>query len=844
MTSTRPTTPLQLLKQVALERARERAEPLSSAHWLWAVADQLTKVGELLNARGLGTDAISKLEVTKGAEPAELVAQLPQQARELAKRCGAAEADAAHLLVALLSERLLLSHRIAEGVVHDVGRLRGAVMSLALQGKSSAPARPPREAPPRSAAAARPPSERGVSGRAQPPRSRDPRPGQGVTIPTYPPPGKSLMVPRPNVPPVVLTRSSPSPELAPAPARPAALPALVAASPSPPTHDQERAARFVLDPELYPTLAGLGRNLTLAAARGELDPVVGREQELEQVLDVLAKRHGNSAVLVGAPGVGKTSVVRGLAHLAARSEGATSSLDERVIVELPVAELLAGTGLRGALASKVGALKSEVAAGQGKVVLFFDELHLLFTSDGADELVAELRLGLSRGELVCLGTATPEEWRRLTDAEPALARRFSMVEIDEPSREEAFLVLSDAARRFEQHHRVRYSEEALALSIGWSVRYLPGRALPDKALGVLDLAGARAHRRGQRTVEPRGVAEVMAELCEMPVERLLETDAERLLRLEQLLAERVVGHEQGVARIARILRRSAAGLGARRPIGTFLLLGPTGVGKTETAKAIAEVLFHDERAMTRVDLSEYGEAHSVARLIGAPPGYVGHEAGGQLTEAVRKRSYQVVLLDEIEKAHPDVLLAFLGLFDEGRLTDGRGRLVDFTNTVIVMTSNLGADAAGSSARRRVGFGAESAPEHAEVERGVVAAARASLPPELYNRIDEVIVFSPLTRAQVREVAQRALEQLAQRLAATRGLRFEFSEAAIEALLDQGGYEPSLGVRPLKRALARLVEAPLAEQVLAGALGAGSEVQLGVVDGELRVLALRSAGAAE
>jgi ATP-dependent Clp protease ATP-binding subunit ClpC len=347
-------------------------------------------------------------------------------------------------------------------------------------------------------------------------------------------------------------------------------------------------------------------------------------------------------------------------------------------------------------------------------------------------------------------------------------------------------------------------------------------------------------------VTSQAVAEVVAELSDMPVERLLESDGDRMLRLEEILADRVVGHGAQIARIARILRRNAAGLGSRRPIGSFLLLGPTGVGKTETAKAIAEVLFHCESAMTRLDLSEFSEPHAVARLIGAPPGYVGHEAGGQLTEAVRRRPYQVILLDELEKAHPDVLTTFLGVFDEGRLTDGRGRLVDFTNTVILMTSNLGAEVLGQASKRRVGFGGGEPASSDDVSTKIVAAARAALAPELYNRIDEVLVFAPLERADVREIARRLLEGVRTALLAQRGVVLEYGPELIEYLMDAGGFEPALGARPMKRTIARLLEAPLAERILRGELPRGAVLLANVEGGELEidVLDRTSAPAAE
>lgn len=571
--------------------------------------------------------------------------------------------------------------------------------------------------------------------------------------------------------------------------------------------------RYALPTKKFPILTQVGRNLTLMAALGQADPVVGRDDEMEQVLDVLAKRQGNNPCLIGAAGVGKTSVVRGIAALLTQNP-----LDDRIIVEIPIAELLAGTGVRGALAGRLAALKKEVMAA-GRVVLFFDEIHQLFSGEGAEEVGSELKLSLARGELPCIGATSTSEYQRVFEQDAALSRRFSAIEVEEPNREDAFLILSSLATRLESHHRVQYQEEALALSIAWSLRYLPGRCLPDKAAQILDLAGARAQRRGEKIVQPRAIADVISAQANMPVERLLESDGDRMLRLEESLCQRVIGHQEHLHKIARILRRNAAGLGGRRPIGTFLLLGPTGVGKTETAKAIAEVLFHTESAMTRIDMAEMSEAHAVAKLVGAPPGYIGHDAGGQLTEAVRRRPYQVLLLDEIEKAHPDVLTAFLAVFDEGRMTDSRGRLVDFTNTVIILTSNLGAASVTESFKKRVGF---SAQEGASVDtsKPLLQAARKALPPELYNRIDEILPFAPLTRGDVLRIGRKLCDGLADELELSRGIALSVSDAAIEVLLDQGGFEPELGARPLRRTIARKIEAPLAEAILSGELASG------------------------
>ncbi|MES1172966.1 MAG: ATP-dependent Clp protease ATP-binding subunit [Myxococcales bacterium] len=802
------------MKRIAEQLAQQQKERVTSAHLLAAIAARPSPACDLLRERKLGTEEL--LRAARGIEEEleDPIQACLQRAREIAGRMGDGDAAAVHLLVALVGEPRSSGRRTLEGLNIDISRLRtqAVQVGLGLVGRRRMAAEPAREAPMHAPA----------------PR----RASTAVKVPLYPPPRK---VPNgevaPAAPPV-----SPAPEMrgpgvvVPVMARPAQRVTLTRAVPPPPLDkpiekEPEPWERFELDPQKFPTLTSLGRNLTLAAARGELDPVVGRDAVIEQALDVLAKREGNNPCLVGIAGVGKTSIVRGLAQRIAGAEDVLS-LDDRVIVQIPVSELVAGTGVRGALASRIGALRKEVLAAKGRVVLFFDEIHQLFVGEAAEEIASELKLAFSRGELPCIGATTPEDFQKALAADAGLARRFSQVEVEQPSREDAYLIVDALKPRLEAHHRVHYQTEALALGVGWSVRYLPGRALPDKAVSILDLAGARTRRRGKTEVTVESVAEVVAELADMPVDRLLEADGDRMLRLEEILAERVVGHGDQIRRIARILRRNAAGLGSRRPIGTFLLLGPTGVGKTESAKAIAEVLFHCDTAMTRVDLSEFSEPHSIARLIGAPPGYVGHEAGGQLTEAVRRRPYQVILLDELEKAHPDVLTSFLAVFDEGRLTDGRGRTVDFTNTVILMTSNLGAEESGSTPRRRVGFGNDEQ-DRADLEQRVVAAARSALAPELYNRIDEVLVFAPLGRDEVREIARRLLDGVARALAAQRGLRLDFGPEVVEFLLEHGGFDPTLGARPMKRTIARLVEAPLAEKILRGELSPKSVLLLSV-----------------
>ena len=794
--TTRSETEVVALRRLAEELARGRRERVTTGHLLAAIASKPGSAADLLKERRLDDEVLLRAARVLTDDADDAVSRALQRARELAARSPTREAGALHLLFALCQERTTAAYRAVEQCGTDVVKLRTAamqiVMGIAVPRRVPPPAKAVQLALPPAATQAQP------RARVEVRETREARP----------------MTPR-SAPPRVIAR------------RPHRVHA-------PPTGT---ASRFALDPKRFPSLVALGKNLTLAAAAGELDPVVGRDEEIERTLDVLAKRHANNPCLVGAAGVGKTSVVRGLALRIAAGDD-VAMLDDRIVIEIDASALFAGTGVRGALAERITQLKSEVKKADGRVVVFFDEVHTLFGSDAGEEASSELKTALAKGELPCIGATTIEEYRRIIDADAALSRRFTAIEVAELSPEDAVIALEGILPAFEAHHKVRYKAEALAVSVLWSARYVPDRALPDKAVGILDLAGARARRRSGSEVGREQIAEVVAEMVGVPIERLLETDADRMLRLEELMAKRVVGHASALGKIATVLRRNASGFRSRRPIGSFLLLGPTGVGKTETAKAIAECLFHSPHAMTRLDFSEYAESHAVARLVGAPPGYVGHEAGGQLTEAVRKKPYQVILLDEIEKAHRDVLEAFLQVFDEGRLTDGRGRTVDFTNTVLVMTSNLGADIAlpTASSRGRIGFGARArAHESSEQDASayadaMVAAARAALPPELYNRLDEVLAFAPLTRTDVAEVARRMLAALGEDLESSRGVRLDVSDAAIDALLDTGGFDPTLGARPMRRAIGRLVEAPIAEMILRGELARG-DVALVDVEGD-------------
>ncbi len=611
-----------------------------------------------------------------------------------------------------------------------------------------------------------------------------------------------------------------------------------------PPGEQEKAACFVQrsKPQFHlrahlPLLTGLGRNLTVMAQEGRLDPVVGRTEEIERTFDILLRRRGNNPILVGAPGVGKTSLVEALAQRIASGQGVPAPLKEALLIELTPGALVSGTGTRGALSDRIRRIGAEVAQFEGRVLLFLDEVHALFGSqDGLEELAGELRAKLSRGELQCIGSTTDLEYRKRIERDAALCRQFTRVEVDEPDRDASVAILGGVAAHYAKHHEVTYGKDALEASVDLSARYVPQRNLPDKAIGIVDTAGARVARQQRKKVTRQDVADVVASMAGMPVERLLMSDGERLLALEDILSERIVGQQEVIGRLAGALRKSAVGLRGARPLGTFLFLGQTGVGKTETAKTINEMLFPGS-PLVRIDMSELSEPHSVARLLGAPPGYIGHEEGGQLTEAVRHRPYRLVLLDEVEKAHRDVLLALLPLLDEGTLTDARGRKVNFRNTVVVMTSNLGvAEARSNSA---IGFSASMQEEETsrELQRAVMDAARSALPPEFWNRIDEPLFFHPLRLNDVECIAQKMLEVLSKVLAHEHDVHLELSAAGARALANNGGYEREYGARPMRRAIARLVERPLAEAILRNQVARGETVHVEAEKGAVQLWAV-------
>jgi ATP-dependent Clp protease ATP-binding subunit ClpC len=577
-------------------------------------------------------------------------------------------------------------------------------------------------------------------------------------------------------------------------------------------------AEAALDTKRTPVLASL---VVVPGNVGEM-PFLGRSSELERMRDALGRREGRGTLLVGVAGVGRTALVHAFAA-------------EATVPVVLLRHVEMAARMRGPEAEVARGICAEIRK-SGAVVALDPLAPWLLGREIPDEVQFELRSILASGTVPWIAIATPDEARRLSEIEPWIDRASVRIDLEELPAPVVREVVCSRAQRLAQHHKVDVTPEVSLRTVELTDRFLGGRAQPDRALGILDLAFARARRLGAKSLDASVVASVVAETGGFSPARVAATDQERLLALEDHLAARVVGHQTALSRAAHVLRRNAVGFRGQRPIGTFLLLGPTGVGKTETAKAIAEAMFPGASAMTRFDMAEYAESHTVARLVGAPPGYVGYGDGGQLTEAVRRKPYQLILLDEIEKAHRDVLESLLGMLDEARMTDGRGRTVDFRNTVIVMTSNLGAELYRErSTVRSIGFGANSQKSFEDVNTAVLTTARSSLPPELWNRIDEPLVFGPLSRPEMSEVARRMLRASLARLEEDQGITTSTDDTLVELLLDQGGYDVSLGARPMRRSIARMVEAPIAETVLRGELRRGDHAQITAQEGLVRII---------
>jgi ATP-dependent Clp protease ATP-binding subunit ClpC len=643
----------------------------------------------------------------------------------------------------------------------------------------------------------------------------------------------------------------------------------------------------------YQSLDKYSVDLTEAARQGKLDPVIGREEEIQRVMQILNRRTKNNPVIIGEAGVGKTAIAEGLAQKIVAGDVPENLRDKRLLA-LDMGALVAGSKFRGEFEERLQAVMNEIRQAEGEVILFIDELHQVVGAGGAEGAIdasTMMKPALARGELHVVGATTLDEYRQYIEKDTALERRFAPVYLDEPSVDETIEILKGLRARYEAHHKVKITDEALDAAAKLSHRYIADRFLPDKAIDLIDEAASKHVIDAQSmTPELRGlkkrldelgrevegaagrqdyeaaarlrsevlqisseyeskkaewdrqsgasdmevtaedIAALVGSITGIPVSRMMETEAEKLLQMEDVLHDRIVGQDRAIVALADAIRRARSGLkDPKRPIGSFIFLGPTGVGKTELARALAEYMFDDEDAMVRIDMSEYGERHTVSRLIGAPPGYVGYDEAGGLTEAVRRRPYSVVLFDEIEKAHPEVLNVLLQVMEDGRLTDGHGRTVDFRNTVIIMTSNLGTS---QDTRGSFGFSTERTTNDAERERlhrNVERALQAFFRPEFLNRVDEIIIFEPLTERELRQIVDIMLREVAGRLD-ERGVTLELTDAAKDQLATEG-YDRVYGARPLRRTIERRIENPLAKRILAGEFAEGDHVVVDYRDGE-------------
>ncbi|MDY0943502.1 ATP-dependent protease ATP-binding subunit ClpC [Priestia megaterium] len=643
-----------------------------------------------------------------------------------------------------------------------------------------------------------------------------------------------------------------------------------------------------------PTLDSLARDLTVIAREGSLDPVIGRGKEIQRVIEVLSRRTKNNPVLIGEPGVGKTAIAEGLAQQIVNNEVPEILRDKRVMT-LDMGTVVAGTKYRGEFEDRLKKVMDEIRQA-GNIILFIDELHTLIGAGGAEGAIDAsniLKPSLARGELQCIGATTLDEYRKYIEKDAALERRFQPIQVDEPTLEESIQILKGLRDRYEAHHRVSISDEAIEQAVKLSDRYISDRFLPDKAIDLIDEAGSKVRLRSFTTppnlkeleqklesvrnekdasvqsqefekaaslrdteqrlreeledtkkiwkeqqgkensaVTVEDIAMVVSSWTGVPVSKLAQEETERLLNMEEILHSRVIGQEEAVKAVAKAVRRARAGLkDPKRPIGSFIFLGPTGVGKTELARALAESIFGDEDAMIRIDMSEYMEKHSTSRLVGSPPGYVGYEEGGQLTEKVRRKPYSVVLLDEIEKAHPDVFNILLQVLEDGRLTDSKGRTVDFRNTILIMTSNVGADTLKRS--KHLGFTVEAeGQDYKDMKGKVMAEMKRAFRPEFLNRIDEIIVFHSLEKPHLAEIVKLMADQLTKRLK-EQEIDLELTKEAIDKIAEEG-FDPEYGARPLRRAIQKHIEDRLSEELLKGVVQKGQKVTLDVDKGEFVV----------
>lgn len=581
-----------------------------------------------------------------------------------------------------------------------------------------------------------------------------------------------------------------------------------------------------------PTLDQFSRDLTQLAREGKLDPVIGRENEIKRVVNILCRRTKNNPALIGEPGVGKTAIVEGLSQRIVSGD-VPEPLRNKRVVSLDMAAIVAGTKYRGEFEERMRKIINEIRRQQGEIILFVDEFHNIVhagAAEGAIDAASIFKPALARGELQCIGATTFDDYRKYIEKDAALERRFQPIHVNEPTLDETKNILKGIRHRYEEHHKVKITDEAVEAAVELADKYITGRFLPDKAIDLMDEASAKVRLeegRENKEVTPEDVAQIVSIWTGIPVTRLAQSEAEKFLHIEEAIHQRIVDQDEAVRAVAEALRRSRAGLKDRRkPIGSFLFLGPTGVGKTELARALAEYLFGTEDALVKLDMSEYMEKHTVSRMVGAPPGYVGYEEGGQLTEKVRRHPYSVVLFDEIEKAHPDVFNILLQIMDDGRLTDAQGRVVDFRHVIIILTSNLGT--AGALAKP-FGFRLDDQPMMAyeEMKKRLLEEVKKNFRPEFLNRLDDVVVFHPLEPEHIRQIVDLMIDRIGKEIKSKK-LYLVLTDSAKD-LLARKGFDPSFGARPLRRTIQHMVENPLSEKILEGEFQEGDTVVIDCED---------------
>jgi ATP-dependent Clp protease ATP-binding subunit ClpC len=799
----------------AKDIARRADQNLSSTHLLLALFTFSNRAQALLIERGIDEDSLLKELRVLEDEPKHTVNRIRDRSREIAKGSGSANVDCLHILIAITRFRDAFAYRLIERTGISLTAIRNLALSYVTGNmprryqKLGSPAKPLyRQGKELSAEHASPSSDIAEE-------LRKPDDGYGDEFEDL----SQLLDAA-----ISLSHNS-GVAGTPDQQTPKAMP------PAQPASASEEPTQLE---SLAPTLASCSTDLSAQARSGELDMAVGRERELESLIDILGKRRSNNPILVGPPGVGKTAIVEGLALKIARKESDVSALHDRILCSLDVGALVAGTSLRGAFSERLGAIKHEVAAAKRQVIVFIDEIHTLVgtgtSGESAQDAANELKAALSRGEFTCIGATTNDEFRKHIEKDPALERRFTPIHVEEPTNDEAILILEGSISAYAEHHQVDYTLDALHAAVNLTHRFVNERNLPEKAFAVIDLAGSRARRREANHVERIDIARVIHEWTGVPLERLAEADNNRFAEAETRLSEKLIGQNHVIESLCRVLRRGLAGFNEHRPLAGFLFLGPTGVGKTELVKVLADFLFGQRDAILRIDMSEFAEKHSVARLIGAQPGYVGFDEGGQLTESLRKRPFQVVLFDEIEKSHPDVLNLLLQILDEGHLTDSRGRRVSFANTVVILTSNLGTESLYKKGGH-IGFSTQT-----DAERGtnVLEAAQHTLSPELWGRLDEKVVFYPLEPQECEKIAGLQLESSAKSLFSEREITLTWDDDVLGYLVQHGGYDTQTGARGMRQAIQRHVEGPLAEKILCGEFEAGNVINLSLLNDQVSI----------